>query len=116
MKGTYIRPFIPSMDFEISKQFYIDLGFKITYEEEKMIILTLGDVSFFLQAYYNEDWAHNTMVQLFVEDLDGFFELAKNVKEKFDNIRLKEPFQAHYGKTFHLIDPAGVLWHVMQSK
>jgi hypothetical protein len=116
MNAKIIRPFIPSIDFEISKSFYQELGFKITYEEEKMVILTLGEVSFFLQDAYVQDWAENTMIQLFVDDLEGLYEIAVGLSEKYENIRLKEIHTPHYGKTFHLIGPAGVLWHMMEYK
>lgn len=116
MEATIIRPFLPSIDFQTSKEFYLDLGFKMTYEEDKLVIFTLGSVSFFLQDAYVEDWANNTMVQLFVSDLQTFYETANSLKQKYPTIRLKEPFEAYYGRTFHLIDPAGVLWHLMQSK
>ena len=116
MKATTIRPFIPSIDFETSKSFYQELGFEITYEEEKLIILSAGDASFFLQDAYLKPWAENTMIQLFVDDLEKLYETALTLSKKYDNILLKPIFTAHYGDTFHLIGPAGVLWHMMQAK
>lgn len=116
MRASQIRPFIPSKNFEISKSFYQDLGFKVTYEESKLIILSLGDVSFFLQDAYLKPWAENTMIQLFVDDLEELYKVAESLSVKYENIKLKPIFTAHYGKTFHLIGPAGVLWHMMEQK
>ena len=114
MQAKEIRPFIPSIDFDTSKSFYKDLGFKMTYEEEKMIILTAGEVSFFLQDYYQKDWADNTMIQLFVDDLDAFYTIAHSLADNYKSVRIKPIFTAHYGRTFHLIGPAGELWHMME--
>lgn len=115
MKAKKIRPFIPSIDFETSKSFYMDLGFETTYEEEKMVILTSGDVGFFLQDYYQKEWANNTMIQLFVSNLEAFYDVANSLKYKYKTMKIKPIFTAHYGKTFHLIGPAGELWHMMES-
>jgi hypothetical protein len=116
MNAKAIRPFIPSIDFETSKSFYKELGFKITYEEDKLIILTSGDVSFFLQDAYLKPWAENTMVQLFVDDLEELHKVASKLCIKFNGFELEPIFEAHYGKTFRLHGPAGELWHVMGSK
>lgn len=114
MKAKKIRPFIPSIDFETSISFYKDLGFEITYEEDKLIVLTSGDISFFLQNYYQKEWANNTMIQLFVDDLDAFYDVAHKLEDKYKGVKTKPIFTAHYGKTFHLIGPAGELWHMME--
>lgn len=116
MKAMKLRTFLPSIDFERSKSFYKDLGFTITYEEEKLVIMSAHDVSFFLQDAYVKDWAENTMVQLFVEDLDDLYKTIEKLKETYEEIRYKPIFDAHYGRTFHLIGPEGVLWHMMEYK
>ena len=89
MKAINIRPFIPSKDFTISKSFYKALGFKITYEEEKMVILTSGDIGFFLQDYYLKEWAENTMIQLVVNDIEAFYDIAHGLKEKYKDMKIK---------------------------
>lgn len=116
MNATIIRPFLPSIDFETSKSFYQDIGFTITYEEEKLVILTNGDVSFFLQDAYLKAWAENLMIQLFVDDLEKLYEVLTTLKNKYNSIKIKPIFTAHYGKTFHLLGPAGELWHMMEHK
>lgn len=116
MEAKKIRPFIPSINFELSKSFYIELGFEVTYEENKLAILTSGSASFFLQDAYLKPWAENTMVQLFVDDLEALYKVALNLKERYAMIIINPIFQAHYGKTFHLIGPEGLLWHMMEYK
>ena len=114
MKAKEIRPFIASKDFEISKSFYKDLGFEITYDSSDLVIMSMDETSFFLQAYYTKEWAENTMVQLTVDDLDGLYNIAVKLIDKYPGTKIKAIFKADYGRTFHLIDPAGVLWHMME--
>ena len=114
MKAHKIRPFIPSIEFKRSITFYKELGFEIIYEEEKLVIMSLGDISFFIQDAYVKDWAENTMIQLFVEDLEVLYDRVVDLSKTYSEIKFKPIFNAHYGLTFHLIGPEGVLWHMMQ--
>ena len=109
-----IRTFLPSKDFEVSKKFYLDLGFKLRWEGEDLIIFGDEGQNFFLQKYYNEEWANNFMMQLHVTDLDDLFKVAEGLKDKYEGIRMKPIFEADYGRTFHLIGPAGELWHMTE--
>lgn len=115
MYAKTIRPFLPSIDFERSKAFYKELGFETTYEEANLVIMNSGDASFFLQNAYLKEWAENTMVQLFVDDFDVLHALAMRLATRYPEIMVKPVFTAHYGRTFHMIGPEGVLWHVMAS-
>lgn len=115
MEANKIRPFLPSIDFKRSISFYKELGFEMTYEEEKLVIMTLGNISFFIQDAYVKDWAENTMIQLFVDDLEALYDKTYQLSKTYQEIKVNPIFQAHYGKTFHLISPEGVLWHMMQG-
>lgn len=115
MKLEQIRTFLPSIDFEESKRFYIDLGFALRWENEEMAIFGEDTQSFFLQKYYVKDWAENLMMQLFVLDLDDTFEHFNNISKKY-NVKIRPIFEAEYGRTFHLLGPAGELWHVTEAK
>ena len=114
MEARAIRPFIPSIDFEVSKSFYKDLGFTITYDSSDLVVLSATGASFFLQNAYNEVWAQNSMVQLFVDDLDAFYETAVQINVIYPNTKTKAIINADYGRTFNIIDPAGVCWHIME--
>jgi len=113
MEAKAIRPFIPSKDFEVSKAFYKDLGFEITYDSSDLVVLTNKDASFFLQKAFSQEWANNSMVQLFVDDLAAFFEIANLLNDKYKDAKIKPIIEADYGTTFQIIDPAGVCWHIM---
>lgn len=110
-----LRTFLPSIDYKISKEFYKDLGFLEIWSNEDLTIFGNKEHSFFLQNGYAKIWAENMMIQLFVEDLDELFEISKSLVEKYENIKLKPIFMADYGRTFHLIGPAGELWHMMDG-
>lgn len=114
MEARAIRPFIPSKDFEVSKAFYKDLGFEITYDSSDLVVLSNKGISFFLQKAFNQEWANNSMVQLFVEDLESFYEAATLLGDKYKDAKIKPIIKADYGTTFQIIDPAGVCWHIMK--
>jgi hypothetical protein len=114
MKIKNIRTFLPSKDFDISKQFYLDLGFEILWQGEDLIIFGEEGQNFFLQKYYNEDWANNLMMQMHVEDLEALYTVAEPLIKKYEGTKIKAIFEADYGRTFHLIGPAGELWHMTE--
>ncbi|MGA0351944.1 MAG: lactoylglutathione lyase [Acholeplasmataceae bacterium] len=116
MQITGLRTFIPTIDFEKSKLFYKALGFQVKWENDDLAIVGVKDFEFFLQKFYVEDWANNFMMQLFVDDIKSFYDVVSNVYQSYENTKLKPIFEADYGYTFHLIDPAGVLWHVTERK
>ena len=64
-----ITPFLPARDFQLSKQFYDDLGFEEVASIHNAVRLEIEGYSFWLQDYYVEEWANNTMLCIYVEDL-----------------------------------------------
>ena len=66
------RPFVPARDFALSKRFYEALGFEKLLDGE-VAIFGIGSSSFILQNYFQKDWAENFMMQLMVDDLDGWW-------------------------------------------
>lgn len=114
MNVRQLRTFLPSKDLETSKQFYIDLGFPLRWEGEGLLILGGDNYNFFLQKYYQKEWAENLMMQLHVDDLDALYKVCEEVLPKYEGTKLKPIFKADYGRTFHILDPAGVLWHMTE--
>ena len=49
LETTEIKAFVPARDFELSKQFYQDLGFEVAWSSEDLAYLHHGDCSFLLQ-------------------------------------------------------------------
>ncbi|REG97900.1 VOC family protein [Flavobacterium aquicola] len=109
-----IRPFIGSKDFDLSRSFYRDLGFKETALGNNMSVFQMEKLSFYLQDAYVKDWIDNTMIFLEVEDVDLFWNsiLELELTAKYKEIRLVPIKVLDWGREFFITDPAGVLWHI----
>ncbi|MEO7961584.1 MAG: glyoxalase, partial [Ginsengibacter sp.] len=59
-KAKSIRPFIGAKDFELSRAFYRDLGFHETVLFQDMSLFKTGEVGFYLQKAYVQDWIDNS--------------------------------------------------------
>jgi hypothetical protein len=66
---TAMRPVVPAKDFDISRRFYIDLGFQPCPLANRLVEMRLGLFSFILQAYYVREWVENVVVQVTVSDV-----------------------------------------------
>lgn len=107
------RPFVPAKDFALSKRFYEALGFKKLFDGE-VAIFSVGSTSFILQNYYQKEWAENFMMQLAVEDLDGWWAhvVSLDLAAKFGVQAPKAPAMQPWGlRVAYVVDPSGVLWH-----
>ncbi len=109
-----IRTFIPAKDFELSKRFYKEWGFNTLWESDDLIILGNKTHNFFLQKYYNEDWANNFMMQLHTSNIEKLFDKVTSFISKYEGTKINDIFDTDYGRTFHVIDPSGVLWHITE--
>lgn len=113
-----LRAFVPAKDFAASKNFYRELGFAIELETEQAAVMALGSHSFLLQNFYVATWAENCMMQLLLEDLDGWWSrLDKGGLATRHSVRSPVPprIQSWGLKVAFLFDPSGVLWHVTQA-
>ncbi|HUQ96590.1 MAG TPA: hypothetical protein VM010_02925 [Chitinophagaceae bacterium] len=108
-----LRPFIGAKDFELSRQFYRDLGFEEHILSTKMSVFKTGALSFYLQDYYVKDWIDNTMLFLEVADVTYYWNqlLVLDLTTKYAGVKLT-PIQTYdWGSECFLHDPSGVLWH-----
>ena len=116
--GTELaRPFLPTRDFDKSKAFYEALGFKKLLDSE-VAIFAVGGGGFILQQYYQKEWAENSMMQLMVDDLDGWWKHieALDLPHTFGTPAPKPPAMQPWGlRIAYVVDPAGVLWHIAQN-
>jgi L-amino acid N-acyltransferase YncA len=108
-----IRPFIGSENFEISRNFYKDLGFEEVILEPKLSLFTWNEIGFYLQDAYVKDWIDNTMLFIEVENVDNFWQelVQLNLNEKYENVRLTPIRIMEWGKECFVHDPCGILWH-----
>jgi predicted enzyme related to lactoylglutathione lyase len=114
---TLARAFLPTRDFEQSKLFYEALGFTKVLDGE-VAIFNAGSGGFILQRHWAQGWAENCMMQLMVDDLDAFWARieALDLPGRFGT-RLRGPKLEPWGlREVHVIDPAGVLWHIAQRR
>jgi catechol 2,3-dioxygenase-like lactoylglutathione lyase family enzyme len=108
-----IRPFIGSADFNLSREFYRDLGFEEVELGPTMSVFKSTTIAFYLQSYYVKDWVDNSMIFVEVEDVDEEWKRISSLglEEKYSGARLVGIREEDWGREFFLHDPAGILWH-----
>jgi len=108
------KAFVPSKDFELSKQFYQDMGFNLKSEGGGVAYFALGKTSFLLQNFYQQEFAENLMMHLLVEDANAWFEnlTNKGLVEKYKIKITKPETQPWQMIDFIVSDPSGVLWRI----
>lgn len=112
-----LKAFVPAQDLELSKSFYLDLGFHENWGNDEICQLQIGDFRFLLQKFYVKDHAGNFMMHLMVEDVDSWWEHITNtgLKDKYSMIMAKPPEIQPWGlRVLYLSDPTGVLWHIAE--
>jgi catechol 2,3-dioxygenase-like lactoylglutathione lyase family enzyme len=112
-----LRPFIPARDFDLSRQFYASLGWKVTDLDKQLALVQLEDEHFYIQNYYLKDVAENCMLHLTVEDARAWYEFVSSIlrEGKFPQARVQPPKPQAYGAIVTFVhDPTGVLLHLCQ--
>lgn len=110
-----LKTFVPAKDFELSRRFYKDLGFKENFSDADVAELQVGGYRFLLQNYYVADWAGNFMMQLLCDDVSPWWEKVNrpSFRDRYPGIMLKPPERQPWGlRVMFMSDPSGVLWHV----
>jgi hypothetical protein len=117
MKFLSLEPFVPSGgNFEGSKQFFQELGFRINWEVDGYIGFQGDDCRFILQRFDQIEFAQNFMLSIKVSSVDEFRTsvLDKGLPEKY-GIRIGQITQQPYGREVNIIDIAGVCWHFVEQ-
>lgn len=112
MKLNDIRVFIPSKNYEMSQSFYQALGFTLSKASDDLSILEKDGTTFFLQRYYNKEFAENLMLQLIVENIEEAYKVVSGI-EGYD-VRYSPIKQESWGKVIYLWGPSGELWHITE--
>lgn len=114
--GTELaRPFVPATDLDLSKRFYVKLGFEKVLDSE-VVIFRIGASGFILTSF---DRAENFMMQLMVDDLDAWWASIESLdlKSEFGVPEPRPPAMQPWGiRVAYVVDPSGVLWHVAQRR
>ena len=112
-KALSIRPFIGAKNFEVSRNFYKDLGFQESILFHNMSYFKTEGLGFYLQDAYVKDWIDNLMVFMEVDDVNFYWSklLTLDLTSKYDNVKLTPVREFSWGKECYLHDPSGILWH-----
>jgi hypothetical protein len=114
---------IPVRNFEVSKQFYQDIGFTLCWSSDTLAYLHYGPhgdhgkVGFLLQNFYVKEFAENLQMHLLVKDVDAWWAdlQAKQIAAKY-SVRAEPPEDRSWKmRDYILFDPAGVLWRIAQD-
>lgn len=118
-RATALIPFVPSGgDFALALAFFAELGFETAWRTEGLAGLTCGAASFMLQEIDVPAWQKNQMLTLEVDDLDAYWREieGKDLAGRYAGVKLKGPADYPWGREVHIVDPAGVCWHVRQAR
>jgi len=118
-QATALHPFVPAgSDFTRALAFFTELGFETLWKHDGLAGLRYGAAFFFLQEIDVPAWQKNQMLTLEVDDLDGYWSEieAKDLARRFEGARLKAPAEYPWGREVHIVDPAGVCWHIRQTQ
>lgn len=118
MKINALHTFIGAKNFDVSRRFYRELGFKEVLISEKMSFFEVGKFGFYLQDHYVKEWADNSMLFMEIDDLEKLLGIFKklSLSEKYEGVRLSEIKENDWGNEFFLHDPSGILWHFGKFK
>ncbi len=112
-----LKTFIPAKNFDLSKQFYSDLGFTMASDVNGIAYFHHGSTSFLLQDFYDQNAAENKMMHLLVEDVHSWYESIKSsgIDTKY-NVEITNVVEQPWGMLdFVVFDPSGVLWRFAQN-
>ena len=109
-----IRTFIGAKNFEESRRFYQEFGFKESILSDNLSYFYLDSFGFYLQDYYVKDWVNNSMVFLEVDDVDRYWKEMNEIglANGYKYARLSPIKEYEWGKECFVHDPSGVLWHI----
>ena len=109
-----VRAFIGAKDFEVSRNFYKDLGFQEFIISKNMSYFKIFEaLGFYLQDAYVEDWINNSMIFLEVDNVEQYWNELQSLglQHKYKDVRLVPVRYEDWGRECFLHDPSGILWH-----
>lgn len=111
-----IKAFVPAKDFELSKKFYQDLGFTVSWSSDGLAYIRHGNTSFLLQKF-QEKGPDNFMMHLLVQDVDSWWSHVQDEKIVVKYGVMIEPVSDKpWGlRDFAISDPSYVLWRIGQT-
>ncbi len=108
---TAMRPVVPAKNFETSRLFYAELGFRPEILSDELVEMRLAKYSFILQNYYVEQWADNFVMHMRVSNVNLWWNHINSLDlAKRYGVKASPPRAESWGLVAGLIDPSGVLW------
>lgn len=119
MIASDVKIYVPAMNFDDSLDFYQAIGWTLNWvgDARDYAELELGNSRFYLQNYYNRDWANNFMMLIDVDDAVAWHKHVANVIKggNWKYARLEKPSEQSFGALVtHVWDPSGILLHFAQ--
>lgn len=114
-----LKTFVPAKDFELSRRFYLDLGFRENWGNKEVCELEIDGYRFLLQNFYVKEQAENFMMSLTVENADEWWDHinSSGLLGKYGPHMAKPPALQPWGlRVLYLTDPTGVLWHIADQR
>jgi predicted lactoylglutathione lyase len=111
-----MRAMVPAKDFEISKQFYIELGFEPNNLTDRLLEMSLGTFSFILQAYYVQQLADNFVMHMRVSNVNLWWDHIDSLDlcSRY-GVKTRAPQMEDWGLVTSVVDPSGVLWRIAEA-
>jgi hypothetical protein len=112
-----MRPVVPARDFDISKRFYIELGFQPRPLTDRLVEMQLGAISFILQDYYVREWADNFAVHVAVSDVGLRWDhiVSLDLPARY-GVKVQAPEPQGWALVAGTTDPSGVLWRFAETQ
>ena len=106
-----MRSMVPAEDFETSKRFYIELGFRPRQLTDRLVEMQLGVFSFILQDYYVREWADNFVVHVTVSDVGAWWNhiVSLDLPARY-RVKIQAPESQGWAVVAGVTDPSRVLW------
>jgi hypothetical protein len=106
-----LMPYVPAKDFEVSKRFFVSLGFTLSEGWGNSADFALNGYAFRLQNHYVQDWASNFIFLIDVDDVEAWHQRALELlnSKAIPSMRVKVPEPVDDSLVLHVWDPTGVL-------
>lgn len=117
LKTVEIKAFVPAKDFQLSQQFYQDIGFEKRSEGGGIAYFCFEHCAFLLQDFCAEGLPENFMMHLLVEDVSAWYDKIQqaDISRKYGSKISGLTDQPWRMRDFAFTDPSGVLWRIGQN-
>jgi hypothetical protein len=115
LRALGLIPFVPGgKDYRSSRRLFAELGFEEIWESGGYAGFRNGDAEFILQDLDHEELARNLMIRIVVPDVDRWWSEVSRIaiEETYPGVRFRPPTDFPWGREVHLVDLAGVCWHI----